>query len=170
MWKAVKQYGGAIFIITVFAAFILSTAKKRKFDSSLGVHVTDSSVRADILSTFDIEVKEIHGIQVTDHDADTVSFYFEYEADYREVLNTISALPIQIDDNISAMRCGLLNSPTNPLDNSKKIAREEVDASEFFWDAKPEEYIFYECLKGSLKHLLLVSKTSSRILHKVEVS
>lgn len=45
MWKAAKQYGSAIFITVVFAAFILS-AKKREVNASLGVHVTDSSVRA----------------------------------------------------------------------------------------------------------------------------
>ncbi len=168
MLRAAKQYGSAIFVTLAFAAFILST-KQRDIHTLLGVSVSDSSVRTDILNSIQIDVKEIHGVRVADHDADTVSFYFEYEADYNEILNTISAMPVMIGNNRYAMRCGLLNSPTIPLDDSKKLSREELNASDFFWNAKPEDYTFYECLKGSTRHLMLVSKISSRILHKVEI-
>ena len=170
MLKAAKKYGSAVFVLIIFAALILLTVKEKVIDIYAGVTVSDSSFRTDILNSFDLEIKEIHGVRVDNHDADTVSYYFEYEAeDYNEVLNAISALPARIDDNRYSIRCGLLNSPTNPLDASKKLAKDELNASDFFWEATPGDYTFYECLKGSMRHTLLVSKTSSRVLHRIEL-
>jgi hypothetical protein len=128
--------------------------------------VSDSSIRAEILNSSSIDLKEIHGIKVSSKDS--LSYYYEYEGDYNKILDAISSMPVRIDDNRTSLHCGLMNSDSNPLESFQKLSKTEVTASEFFWKAKPEEYTFYECVKGSMKHTLLVSKTSTKILHHIE--
>ncbi|HEY3430154.1 MAG TPA: hypothetical protein VGK39_05705, partial [Cyclobacteriaceae bacterium] len=111
-------------------------------------------------------LREIHGVSITR--ADKVSYYYEYEADHHQVLNVLASLPFRLDNNKSSVQCGWMNSDSNPLEY-ENISEAEVEASAFFWRANPEEYSFYECLKSPLKHTLLISKTSPRILHRVEV-
>jgi hypothetical protein len=168
--KAAKQYGTAILVTAAFAALILFTTKERVVHTETGVTVSDSSIRTDILNSYALEIKEIHGVKIHDHDADSVSYYFEYEADFQDILNAIAALPVTIDDNRISTQCGLMNRDVNPLELFKGLSKKEQDASGFFWKAKPEEYVFYECLKGSMRHTLLVSKSSSKILHWIEVA
>jgi hypothetical protein len=170
MKKAVKQYGKAILVTLAFAALILFTTRERVISSDGEITISDSSIRTDILNSYAFEIKEIHGVRVDDHAADSVSYYFEYEADYQTILNAIAALPVKIDDNRTSIQCGLMNSAVNPLKFSIKQSEQELSVSEFFWQAKPEEYVFYECFKGSMKHTLLVSKSSSRILHWIEIA
>lgn len=164
--KAAEKHGKAMLLMASFAAFILYTAEKRTAQIETTVSISDSSVRAEILNSYSIDLKEIHGIKV--YSSDSLSYYFEYEADYNQILNAISLLPVRIDDHRTSIRCGLMNSNSNPMQDFKGLSKTEVSASEFFWKANPEEYTFYECLKGSLKHTLLISKTSAKILHRIE--
>jgi hypothetical protein len=80
----------------------------------------------------------------------------------------VASLPFRIDDHVSSVAPVLMESNSNPLEVNAFFTKEALDATSFFWNAKPEEYTFYECFKGSMKHTLLISKTSAKILHKIE--
>lgn len=167
-----KEWIKAGFVIAAFAALIIGTSSEQKkvADGDFIRNVSDSSLRADILSSVTIAgLKEIRGVKVEYDQAGKISYYFEYEADPAVVLNAIASLPFRKDDNRSSVQCGLMNSETNPLEAYKDLPEQEFNAGSFFWKANPEEYTFYECLRSPMRHTMLVSKTSSRILHRIEV-
>jgi hypothetical protein len=166
--KAAKKYGKGAVLILSFAAFIIYTSinNKRVVQADNSTYVSDSSVH-EILGYSIEKIKELHAIKISQ--ADKVSYYFEYEADHTKVMELLATMPFQLDDNKSSVQCGLMNSDTNPLLYAATLSKAERDASDFFWAAQPSEYVFYECTKSPLKHTMLVSKNSSRILHRVEV-
>jgi hypothetical protein len=169
MLKAARKYGKGIFLTISFAAFIIYTSVNNRKSVSVDTsttYVSDSSVH-EILGYSIEKIKELHAIKVSR--ADKVSYYFEYEADHSRVMELLASMPFQLDDNKSSVQCGLMNSETNPLLYAATLSKVERDASNFFWTAQPTEYTFYECTKSPLKHTMLVSKNSSRILHRVEV-
>lgn len=168
--KAAKTYGAGLILMMSFAAFIVYTSlglvKSNEVVDTSTTYISDSSVRESILGYTLPNLREIHGIKITK--ADRVAYYYEYEADYNQVLNLLASMPFQLDNNRTSVQCGWMNSDSNPLD-FKNLSQTELDASSFFWNVIPEEYSFYECLKSPLKHTVMISKTTSRILHRVEV-
>ena len=84
-----------------------------------------------------------------------------------DTLKVIGSLPFILDDNVSSLECTLMESNTNPLEITE-TSEQVLEATAFFWNSKATDYVFYECAKSPLKHTLLISKTSSRILHKIE--
>jgi hypothetical protein len=168
--RAAKTYGGAALFTLLFAAFIVYTSlgiTKGGIVDTSSTYVSDSSVRESILGFSIEDLHEIQGVQISK--ADKISYYFEYEADHTQVLNVIASMPFRMDNNRSSTQCGLMSSESNPLLAYKEVSQTEFEASTFFWKAKPEEYIFYECVRSPMKHTMLVSKNSNRILHRVEL-
>jgi hypothetical protein len=167
--KAAKKYGQGAILPISFAAFIIYTSlgvnNNHNVDTSV-TYVSDSSIH-EILGYSIEKIKEVHAVKISK--ADKVSYYFEYEADHTKVMELLASMPFQLDDNKSSVQCGLMNSDTNPLLYAAALSKVERDASDFFWAAQPTEFVFYECTKSPLKHTMLVSKNSSRILHRVEV-
>ena len=167
--KAAVKYGKGAILPISFAAFIIYTSLNVKRDSQIDTsttYVSDSSVH-EILGHSIENIQEIHAVKVSR--ADKVSFYFEYEADHTKVLSLLASMSFRLDNNNSSVQCGLMNSESNPLLCFGALSQVERDASSFFWSANATDYTFYECTKSPLKHTMLVSKTSSRILHRVEM-
>lgn len=161
----------AAWITGFFAAFFISLTvdwKEEETDPNLVYSITPASLQNDILHKATIEgFKQLHGVRVTYADRTKVAYYFEYEANAQDTLNVIGSLPFVLDDNVSSLECTLMESKTNPLE-TMELSEQVREATAFFWNLKASDYIFYECAKSPLKHTLLISKTSSRILHKVE--
>ena len=158
----------AALITGIFAAFIVYLPTKR-INPETGFSISYASIQADILNHVSIDgIQEIHGVKIIDYDKNKIEYYFEYEATGIDTLKMIALLPFSIDDRASCVAPMLMESDSNPLEVNPSFTKEVRDATSFFWDAKAEEFTFYECIKSPMKHTLLISKTSSRILHKVE--
>jgi hypothetical protein len=158
----------AALITGIFAAFVVYLPTERTQPGS-GISVSYASIQMDILNHVSISnIKEIHGVKIIDFDRHKIEYYFEYEANALDTLKIIASLPSAIDDNVSSVAPMLMESDFNPLEVSQAFTEEARDATSFFWNAKAEDYTFYECIKSPMKHTLLISKTSARILHKVE--
>jgi hypothetical protein len=161
----------AAWITGFFAAFfILLTVdwKVEHSDPDQVYSITNASLQTDILHKATIEgLKQLHGVRITYVDRTKIAYYFEYEANVQDTLKVIGSLPFVIDDNASSLECTLMESKTNPLE-TMETSEQVREATAFFWNLKPSDFIFYECAKSPLKHTLLISKTSSRILHKIE--
>lgn len=157
----------AALITGVFAAFVIYLPSNPAQKS--GLSMSYASVQADIFNNVSIgNIQEIHGVKIMDYDHQKVEYYFEYEANEMDTLKMIASLPFVVDNNISNVAPVRMESNSNPLDVNPTFTEEIRDAIAFFSNAKAEEFTFYECVKSPMKHTLLVSKTSSRILHKVE--
>ncbi|HEU5291314.1 MAG TPA: hypothetical protein VFU05_11755 [Cyclobacteriaceae bacterium] len=155
-------------ITGVFAAFVIYLTTDRTH-SKAGLSMSYASVQEDIFNQISIgNIQEIHGVKIMDYENQKIEYYFEYEANALDTLKMIAVLPFAIDDNISNVAPVRMESNTNPLEINPAFTEEIRDAIAFFSNAKAEEFTFYECVKSPMKHTLLISKTSSRILHKVE--
>ena len=49
-----------------------------------------------------------------------------------------------------------------------KISAIEFENSGNFWNVEENEFDVYECLKTPIRHTLLISKTTKRVLHRIE--
>ena len=158
----------AALITGIFAAFVICLPTKR-INPETGYSISYASVQADILNHVSVEgIQEIHGVKIMDYDHNKVEYYFEYNANAEDTLKMIASLPFAIDDHVSSVAPTLMESNSNPLKINAAFTEEVREATSFFWNAKAEDFIFYECIKSPMKHTLMISKTSSRILHKVE--
>jgi hypothetical protein len=158
----------AALITGIFAAFVVYLPTERNYAGS-GISVSYASVQMDILNHVSISyIREIRGVKITDFERHKVEFYFEYEANAQDTLKLIASLPSAIDNEVSSVAPMLMESDINPMEISEAYTEEAREATSFFWNAKAEDYTFYECIKSPMKHTLLISKSSSRILHKVE--
>jgi len=115
----------------------------------------------------ELSAKELNGIKVTYKSGKSTSYY-EYEADGDNLLSIITKLPFKlktharIDSTYRAM-----NIPFS-LSGQKILTNKEIVASAFFWKINPNEFDYYECLKGSARHTVLINKKTNQILHRVE--
>lgn len=132
-----------------------------------GIPISDASVAHEFFGDGSIALRQLNGVKIFNSDTGRYTYYFEYIANKQDTLRVVSALPFLKDNRPSSLMCQLMNSPTSPLDDAS-LAQEEREATSFFWDAQADEFTFYECYKSPVKHTLLLSKTSNRILHKVE--
>lgn len=113
-----------------------------------------------------VAVTQLHGVKAT-HASGRYTCYFVYEAtDPRELLRRISALPFRRGQRADTL-CRQMDKPFS-ASGQRFLSQEEIKASAFFWPADPNQYIHYECIKGTQRHTLLVSKTGSEILHRIE--
>lgn len=167
----IKNYFRAALIMGFFAALAVYLPNQEKsegqFEIYFGMPVSDASVAHEFFNDQNGEIHQLNGVRIVNPDTGKFTYYFEYIANKQDTLRRIAALPFLKDNRPSSLTCELMNSLSNPLDDSM-LTQEERDATSFFWDARAEDFIFYECYKSPVKHTLLLSKTSDRILHKVE--
>lgn len=171
-FTSVINYFRAALITGFFAALVIylpADRSNRIMDPESVSGIVLASIQEDILQGATIaNLKEINGIRIVYNDYSKCTFYFKYQADPYDTLKVIGDLPFVLDDNASSVACFLMNSNSNPLDENKTLTKQELEASSFFWNSKPEEYTFYECIKSPFKHTVLISRSSPVILHKVE--
>lgn len=93
--------------------------------------------------------------------------YLEYEADPMRVLFAVQSIPFAMHEGGDTL-CRDMGQPF-ALSGQRVLSRDEKTKASFFWKINPDEFVYYECLKGSQRHTILVSKNSNRILHRIEM-
>lgn len=155
----------------IFAALVIylpnQEAIKGQYEIYFGIPISDASVQHEVFGDENFVLQQLHGVRIINPDTGKFTYYFEYIANKQDTLRRIASLPFLKDNRPSSLACEVMYSPLNPLDNSA-LTQEELDATSFFWNARADEFTFYECYKSPVKHTLLLSKTSDHILHKVE--
>lgn len=92
--------------------------------------------------------------------------YFEYEADSKTLIRTLGRLPFSRAEILA-------DTVAHPitLDEYRElkasVSPTELEHANIFWNAALEDIVVYECLKAPFRHTLLISKTSSRVLHRI---
>jgi hypothetical protein len=171
-FQILKKYTRAILIMGGFAAFILCLPIEKKaeyfYEAGSPFFIQQAFVETDIFgNAFPGKIEQLHGIRIDDQQTGKYAYYFEYVANKQDTLRRISTLPFLKDNRLSSTNCMLMESDSNPL-IEKSIHSEVREATAFFWNTDADEFTFYECYKSPVKHTVLLSKTSDRILHKVE--
>lgn len=93
--------------------------------------------------------------------------YLEYETEANALLKTIGRLPFSkyaVRADTACIETGF--NGFTALKNS--ISKEELSTGSYFWDIEQENYQVYECIKGHVKHTLLLNRNSDQVLHRIE--
>lgn len=169
--RTIKNYIRAAVIMGLFAALVIYLSAHRKAVNSFSDSpyvINHASVKHEFFKDPSFELEELNGIRIEDRQTGKVTYYFEYMANKQDTLRRIAALPFKKDNRPSSLTCMLMESAHNPLVDTN-LSGEEREVAAFFLEADGEEFTFYECFKSPVKHTLLLSKNSDRILHKVEM-
>jgi len=94
--------------------------------------------------------------------------YFEYQANRQDVLRAVASLPFPKYVMRADTTC--YQVPIKDLAIIRqRISDTEYEAASYFWDVNPNDFDIYECYKAPMKHILLISKTSNKVLHRIEL-
>ena len=114
-----------------------------------------------------LHLGRVTGIKVKSIDGNSVS-YFEYQANKRDLLRVISQLPFSTHGVVADTLCRRVNYDDYCSLRSLTSAFEQQKASSF-WNIDTALYEVYECIKSPQKHLLVVSKNSDQVYHRIEI-
>ncbi len=92
--------------------------------------------------------------------------YYHYSADRQKLLSAFALMPMPIRDKIADT-----SYRTMSLDELRALNTtlpfSEFAYDEGFWSASPEHFDVIESIKPPFRHLLLLSKSGHRVLHRV---
>lgn len=92
--------------------------------------------------------------------------YFEYESDSKTLIRTLGRLPFSRAEILAdTVAHPIAIGEFNELKASVSLAEQEHAA--VFWNTSLNDIVVYECIKAPFRHTLLISKTSSRVLHRI---
>lgn len=92
--------------------------------------------------------------------------YFEYEADNKTLIRTLGRLPFSRAEILAdTVAHPIAIGEFNELKASVSLAEQEHAA--VFWNTSLNDIVVYECIKAPFRHTLLISRTSSRVLHRI---
>ncbi len=114
----------------------------------------------------ELQIEDVQGIKVK-YGNGLHSSYFEYDADPESLLAKISYLPFSKYTVRADTTCRPVAFAEVEFMRSH-LTHFETENAAFFWDATSEAYHVYECIKTPLRHTLLISKNSNRVLHRIE--
>jgi hypothetical protein len=112
-----------------------------------------------------LPLRQLQGVKA-EYATGRYTCYFAYETDAPELLRRISALPFRRGQHADTL-CRRMDHPFS-LTGQKLLSPAEQQSSSFFWPADPGNYTHYECVKGSQRHTILISKIDDTVLHRIE--
>lgn len=160
-----------IVVLPVLIILALGICKKPIFEKHLAdppplVLVTSIEDSLPSSAVKALKLKGVEGIKIQYHNGLYTS-YFEYQADPDAVINTISQLSFPIHASFADTTCRPLGFALMELIRNQ-ISLIERETTENFWTVDQKNFNVYECIKGSFRHTLQISKTSTRIFHRIE--
>jgi hypothetical protein len=111
-------------------------------------------------------LSDVTGVKIQFIDGRSAS-YFAYPAGREVALNTIAGLPFSKGSKIADTLCRRVATAFLQREYAG-LSATESQYSDFFWQALNHNVDAYECIKAPWKHTLLISKTSGRVLHRIE--
>jgi hypothetical protein len=112
-----------------------------------------------------VSIKEYNGVKAL-HQSGRYTCYFQYDANAEAILRVVGSLPFRKTDFADSL-CRKIER-TFSLTGKTILSDDEVNAASFFWTIDPEQFTYYECLKGQQRHTLLINNTTGTILHRIE--
>lgn len=95
--------------------------------------------------------------------------YFAYIADADAVLRAVAHTAFSKHITIADTVCRRIDR--RALDMlAQPLHATERGAGAFFWEADAGEFEAYECVRGPIRHTLLISRATRNVLHRVEFS
>jgi hypothetical protein len=120
------------------------------------------SIPTDMLRS--LGFSNVTGVKYRQHTGMAAS-YFTYRAEREKLIYLLSVLPFKTANSNADIVCH--NVPFDTLSELKRKAHPMETQGEEFWMATAEDFDLLESIKPPHRHTLLISKTDSRVIHRI---
>lgn len=169
---------GLLTAIPLLLLFFLAACDKRQqtlntlasVDEAIGPVVLHASLRDTLSPAFlqALQLEKVEGLNVK-YLSGQETHYFAYIADpdavLRAVVHTAFSTHVAVADTV----CRRLDHHALAM-LAQPLHATELAAGAFFWEADAAEFEVYECVRGPIRHTLLISRATRNVLHRVEFS
>ncbi|MFZ6013235.1 MAG: hypothetical protein ACOYXT_23030 [Bacteroidota bacterium] len=114
----------------------------------------------------ELQIKDVLGLKINYLQGGSVQ-YFEYKADANTVLKVLAKLPFPKDVALADTGCRRVAFEQLQL-MALDVSPTEYASASFFWQADADDHEFYECIKSPVRHQVLISKSSGKVLHRID--
>jgi hypothetical protein len=92
--------------------------------------------------------------------------YFSYRANKQDLLRAMALLPVQIGSHVADTTYRQIAfSDLHKIRNDAHGV--EIENAASFWQTSEDNFEAFECLKPPFRHVILVSKSSDQVFHRV---
>ena len=165
-------------VIPLLLLFLLAACDKRQqtpdaaasVDGAVGPVVLHASLQDTLSPAFlhALRLEKVEGLNVK-YLSGREAHYFAYIADpdavLRAVIHTAFSKHVAVADTV----CRRINHRALAM-LAQPLHATELAAGAFFWEADAAEFEVYECVRGPIRHTLLISRATRNILHRIEFS
>ncbi len=167
----VKKKVLPLILPAILVALTLACEKPRSMDVMEGrdiqrmsfVTSLNDTIPAKTITAMDID-RIVEGVKIKYHEG-AERRYFKYEADPEKLLLAFREMPFELSNT----RTDVQLIPTRfeeMMQHTDYVADESVE----FWNEDNTELEGYECLKGGVKHQLLINRETRVVFHRVVYS
>jgi hypothetical protein len=135
---------------------------------SVGPIVLHASLQDTLSPAFmqSLQLEKVDGLKVK-YLSGQEAHYFAYMADPDAVLRAVAHTAFSKHIPIADTVCRRIDY--RALDMlAQPLHATELAAGSFFWEADAGEFEAYECVRGPIRHTLLISRATRNVLHRVE--
>jgi hypothetical protein len=169
---------GLLTAIPLLLLFLSAACDKRQqtpdaataADEAVGPVVLYASLQDTLSPAFlhALRLEKVEGLNVkylSGHEAHYFAYIADPDAVLRAVAHTAFSKHVAVADTVCRrMDPRALAMLAQPLHATERAA------GAFFWEADATEFEVYECVRGPIRHTLLISRATRNVLHRVEFS
>jgi hypothetical protein len=169
---------GLLAAIPLLLLFLSAACDKRQpppdaaasVDEAVGPAVLHASLQDTLSPAFlqALRLEKVEGLNVkylSGHEAHYFAYIADPDAVLRAVVHTAFSKHVAVADTVCRrMDPRALAMLAQPLHATERAA------GVFFWEADAAEFEVYECVRGPIRHTLLIGRATRNILHRVEFS
>jgi hypothetical protein len=115
-----------------------------------------------------LRLEQVEGLNVT-YLSGKQAHYFAYIADADAVLRAVVHTAFSKYIPLADTTCRRIDRRAIDV-LAQSLHATERGAGAFFWEANADEFEAYECVRGPIRHTLLISRATRNVLHRVEFS
>lgn len=169
---------GLLAVIPLLLLFLLAACDKHQqapnaatsIDESVGPAVLHASLQDTLSPAFlhALRLEKVEGLNVkylSGHETHYFAYIADPDAVLRAVVRTAFSKHVAIADTV----CRRIDYRALAM-LAQPLHATELAAGAFFWEADATGFEVYECVRGPIRHTLLISRATRNVLHRVEFS
>ena len=112
-----------------------------------------------------INPTELQGVKLQ-RELSSVTYYFEYLANHKQVLKEMANLPFAADSTRADTHVRMI-ADKEEIKEISNLLNDVAINKDFLFEDTIDDYTVYECLKTPQHHIVLINKHSERIIHLI---
>jgi hypothetical protein len=150
------------FLLMIFGCD--STQHKAKWEPSVTPAYLNDSLPPSLLK--ETGARQLQGYRLM-KTPDSYTYFFEYEANQKELLRQMARVPFAADSLRADVQCRIITD-IEKLESLKRNFKEGLIARNFFLKNNLNDYTVYECVKSPQHHIIMLNKHSDNVIHVIQ--